>query len=200
MLIETVKYTQFRTILYRILRGKKKIQTHKSTCSYSKWSTAPETMNYKYTRPSLLFLACSSVFRSPVCVCVCVCVCEAQCTGISYFSDFWQDCSIIKSIPLGEFTSLVCISCASFTEWNMKRRVCLHLVLQLFHSFSFSFFPLRFSLASGHRCKTQTNQGFSGQVCAAWVRGGRVVVSSVKASRWVSEQIIVQLVSIVKID
>ena len=113
--------------------------------------------------------------------------------GISYFSDFWQDCSIIKSIPLGEFTSLVCISCASFTEWNMKGRVCLHLVLQLFHSFSFSFFSLRFSLASGHRRKTQTNQGFSGQVCAAWVRGGRVVVSSVKSqslSKWANHRAI----------
>lgn len=88
---------------------------------------------------------------------------------------------------MGDFTSLVCISCASFTEWNMKGRVCLHLVLQLFHFFSFLPPPLRFFLASDHSHKTQTNQGFSGQLCAAWVRGGRVVVSSMRSqlfSKW----------------
>lgn len=122
-------------------------------------------------------------------MCVYVCL-KLNVLVLVTFQIFWQDCSIIKSISLGGFY-FTCLHFLCFfyrMKYERKGLFALGSAITplLFLSFhtpptpSGSSWPL--IIAIKHK-----QPGFSGQLCAAWVRGGRVVVSSMRSqlfSKW----------------
>lgn len=120
-------------------------------------------------------------------MCVYVCL-KLNVLVLVTFQIFWQDCCIIKSISLGGFYFTCLHFLCFFYRMKYERKGLFALGSAIIPLLFLSSPPtLRFFLASDHSHKTQTNQGFSGQLCATWVRGGRVVVSSMRSqlfSKW----------------